>query len=181
MTGLSDTVNSDENPPLAELRRLKSQAQSGERRRQLRREAQKIESKKPNPSDPEPQEAEMAKPQRKKKRNFFKWLLTPSVATNRQVAPPRVRVKIPIVYRNGEHKGVVVGGVRVPFSRPMQANRRRLLLSRDDVSSVIPEDTEFVLEFPPRLAREEFETEHKRKEQEKNKLKYEKLAKELAK
>ncbi|KAL3670948.1 hypothetical protein V7S43_004133 [Phytophthora oleae] len=178
-------ANGEESPGLGELRMLKSQAQSGERRRQLRceqREAvKKIERKEPDPaSSREPKEVD----KRHKKRNFFKWLFTPSVSTSRQVAPPpppRVRVKIPIVYRNGEHKGVVVGGLRIPFSRPMQANRRSLMLSQDDVSCAIPEDFEIVIEFPDRLAWEEFDTEDYRKREAKRKLKKEKLARELAK
>ncbi|KAG7377367.1 hypothetical protein PHYPSEUDO_011764 [Phytophthora pseudosyringae] len=178
-------VDAEESPRLAELRKLKSRAQSGERHRQLGREAaNKVERKEPNSaSKHEPKETEKSKPKRKK-RNFFKWLFTPSVSTTRQVAPPpppRVRVKIPIVYRNGEHKGVIVGGLQVPFSRPMQANRRSLMLSQDGVSCAIPEHIEIVGEFPVRLAWGEFEAEDKRKQEEKKRLKEEKLARELAK
>ncbi|KAE9297108.1 hypothetical protein PF008_g23832 [Phytophthora fragariae] len=176
----SNNLNTAETPPLAELRKLKSQTQTGERRRQLRREhretSKKAETKEP---DPEPHQTENVKPKRKT-RSFFKWLFEPAVATSRKVAPPpppRVRVKIPIVYRNGKHKGVVVGGLRVPFSRPMQANRRSLLLSQNDVSCVIPEDTEVDLNFPDRLAWEVYEAEQKRKEEEKKTTKEEKLAK----
>lgn len=149
----SNTPGTEEIPPLAELRRLKSQAQNGERRGQLRREqreaAKKADNKDKQP-DPEPKQSEKSKSKRKTKRGFFKWLFEPAVATSRKVAPPpppRVRVKIPIVYRNGEHKGVLVGGLRVPFSRSMQSNRRALLLAQDDVSCGIPEDTELVLDF----------------------------------
>ncbi|KAF1776999.1 hypothetical protein GQ600_23759 [Phytophthora cactorum] len=161
MTSLTNS-NSDaeNNPPLTGLRMLKSQAPTGEHRHQLRREqrqtANKIERK-------EPKDTEKNKLKRKK-RNFF-----------------RVRVKIPIIYRNGRHKGVVVGGLRVPFSRPMQANCRSVLLSREDVSHSIPEDMELLLQFPDRLAWEEFETQDTRKRQEKKIQKKEKLARELAK
>ncbi|KAG6572636.1 40S ribosomal protein S8 [Phytophthora cinnamomi] len=182
-----NTTSSDESPPLEELRRLKSQAQNGEYRRQLRREqreaAKKAEHKDNKHPDPEPQQSDTSKPKRKK-RGFFKWLFEPAVATSRKVAPPpapRVRVKIPIVYRNGEHKGVVVGGLRVPFSRPMQANRRSLLLAQDDARFGIPEDAELVLDFPDRLAWEAYEAEQSRKQEEKQRLKVEKLARELAK
>ncbi|GMF32614.1 unnamed protein product [Phytophthora lilii] len=185
MTVLASDVGSSENAPLAELRMLKSRAQTGERRRQLRREqreaAKKVANKEPNPADPEP--TQKNKPQREK-RNFFKWLFQPPVATSRQVAPPpppRVRVKIPIVYRNGKHKGVVVGGLRVPFSRPMQANRRTLLLTQEEVSCGIPEDAELELEFPDRLAWEQYTAEQTRKQEEKKRLKEEKMARELAK
>ncbi|OWZ13785.1 hypothetical protein PHMEG_00012831 [Phytophthora megakarya] len=185
MTVLPNNTNTDANPPLVELRMLKSRAQNGERRRQLQREqreaVKKIERKDSQPIDTKPNEPEKDK-FRRKKRNFFKWLFTPMVSTSRQVAPPpaNVRVKIPIVYRNGEHKGVVVGGLRVPFSRPMQANRRSLMLSQDDVSNVIPEDSVVVLEFPHRLSSEEFDTKYNHKQQEKKRLKEEKLARELA-
>ncbi|KAK1929539.1 hypothetical protein P3T76_014937 [Phytophthora citrophthora] len=174
-------ANIEESPPLGELRMLKSRAQSGERRRQLQREqcetTKKIERKEPGP-------ASDAKVIKHKRRNFFKWLFSPSVSTSRQVAPPpppRVRVKIPIVYRNGEHKGVVVGGARVPFSRPMQANRRSLMLSQVDVNCTIPEDFEIVIEFPDRLAWEEYETVDNRRREKKRQMKKEKLARELAK
>ncbi|KAE8982337.1 hypothetical protein PR001_g23756 [Phytophthora rubi] len=153
----SNNLNTAETPPLAELRKLKSQTQTGERRRQLRREhretSKKAETKEP---DPEPHQTENIKPKRKT-RSFFKWLFEPAVATSRKVAPPpppRVRVKIPIVYRNGKHKGVVVGGLR---------------------------DTEVDLNFPDRLAWEVYEAEQKRKEEEKKTTKEEKLARELAK
>lgn len=179
-------ANTEEDPPLGELRMLKSRVQTGGRHRQLRREqretTKKIARKESDPaSDPKVIDKNKSK---HKKRNFFKWLFTRSVSMSRQVAPPpppRVRIKIPIVYRNGEHKGVVVGGVRVPFSRPMQANRRSLMLSQDDVSCAIPEDFEIVIEFPDRLAWEEFETEDNRKSEGKRQLKMEKLARELAK
>ncbi|ETL88037.1 hypothetical protein L917_12863, partial [Phytophthora nicotianae] len=181
MTILTSTNNDvDENPRLVGLRMLKSQAQTGERRRQLHFEqhtaANKAEHKESNGIE--------KKKLRHKKRNFFKWLFTPSVSTSRQVAPPpppRVRVKIPIVYRNGEHKGVIVGGLRVPFSRPMQANRRSMLLSQEDVGNGIPEDEELLLEFPNRLGWQEFELQDTRKREEKKRLKEEKLARELAK
>ncbi|KAG6958323.1 hypothetical protein JG688_00010561 [Phytophthora aleatoria] len=181
MTSLTNS-NSDaeNNPPLTGLRMLKSQAPTGEHRHQLRREqrqtANKIERK-------EPKDTEKNKLKRKK-RDFFRWFFTPSVSTSPQVAPPpppRVRVKIPIIYRNGRHKGVVVGGLRVPFSRPMQANCRSVLLSREDVSHSIPEDMELLLQFPDRLAWEEFETQDTRKREEKKIQKKEKLARELAK
>ncbi|GMF26690.1 unnamed protein product [Phytophthora fragariaefolia] len=180
----SNNVSTEEKTPLAGLRRLKSQAQNGERRRQLHRE-QRVAAKKVALREPEaePQQTETSKP-RRKKRGFFKWLFEPAVATSRKVAPPqptRARVKIPIVYRNGEHKGVVVGGMRVPFSRPMQANRRATMSSQTDVSCGIPEEKELAFDFPDRLVSEVYEAEHARKQEEKEKLKEEKLARELAK
>jgi hypothetical protein len=187
MTGLASKIDEEEISPLAELRLLKSRAQSGERRRQLRREqreaAKKTARQEPDPAaEPKPLQPEKSKSPRKK-RNFFKWLFTPSVATSRRVAAPpaKVRVKIPIVYRNGEHNGVVVGGLRVPFSRPMQAHRRTLLLAESDASGGIPEDSEVELVFPDRLAWEPYEAEQRRKNDKKKRLKEEKMARELAK
>ncbi|KAJ8533347.1 hypothetical protein ON010_g13908 [Phytophthora cinnamomi] len=82
-----NTTSSDESPPLEELRRLKSQAQNGEYRRQLRREqreaAKKAEHKDNKHPDPEPQQSDTSKPKRKK-RGFFKWLFEPAVATSRK-------------------------------------------------------------------------------------------------
>ncbi|KAG3079265.1 hypothetical protein PI124_g18523 [Phytophthora idaei] len=178
MTSLTNS-NSDaeNNPPLTGLRMLKSQAPTDEHRHQLPREqrqtANKIERK-------EPKDTEKNKLKRKKR----KLLQVVFHSFGPQVAPPsppRVRVKIPIIYRNGRHKGVVVGGLRVPFSRPMQANCRSVLLSREDVSHSIPEDMELLLQFPDRLAWEEFDTQDTRKREEKKIQKKEKLARELAK
>ncbi|KAE9196854.1 hypothetical protein PF004_g20014 [Phytophthora fragariae] len=123
--------NTTETALMAELQKLKSKAQTSERRRQIRREhreASKMqETKKP---DPEPHQTEKSKPKRHR--------------------PLRVRVKIPIVYMNGKHKGVTVGGLRVLFSRSMQANRRTLILFEDNVSC-IPEDMVVLLDLPDGL------------------------------
>ncbi|KAG7392460.1 hypothetical protein PHYBOEH_006357 [Phytophthora boehmeriae] len=174
------TSKDDENANtrLTELRLLKSQVQTSERHRQLQREQQSTRDKVGNDRGPE------SVKKIKQKRNFFKWLFQTNVPTNRKVAPPpppTFRVKIPIVYRNGEHRGVIVGGLRVPFSRPMQANRRFLLVHGNDVNCRIPEDIEMLLDFPDRLRSEQYEAEQQRQQQEKKKLKADKLERELAK
>ncbi|RLN94256.1 hypothetical protein BBJ28_00006990 [Nothophytophthora sp. Chile5] len=177
----------EDSAPLTGLRLLKSRVQTGERHRQLLREeesaAKKIElsAPGPDPAHEEPTELKKTKP-RHKKRNFFQWLFLSDVPTNRKVRPPpsKTRVKIPVPYRKGEHKGVIVGGRRVPFSRVMQANRREKLLLQNDCNCAIPEEKEVMLDFPARLARVEYEAEQQRLEDEKKKKKEAALVSELA-
>ncbi|GAB9464499.1 hypothetical protein Gpo141_00001928 [Globisporangium polare] len=93
---------------------------------------------------------------RRRKRDAFFALFTPSKHERVPEEPAKmglaVSVQVPSAYMNPNHKGSLVSGKRVAYSRYMHQGRKAALSKK--LESAIPED-EQVIEFPATQAQQE--------------------------
>lgn len=128
-------------------------------------------------NEPQSETHAVARCRRRKRDVFFAFFahssrhstigLAARVAADTASTSASAAVQIPCAYTNPEHKGCVVSGRRVAYSRHMHQGRKAVLVKK--LECAVPEDTQ-VLDFPATLlqleeAREEAEREAARNRQ----------------
>ncbi|KAF1321397.1 hypothetical protein FI667_g11864, partial [Globisporangium splendens] len=93
---------------------------------------------------------------RRRKRDIFFAFFKSSKEAKETTNQPAVPVQIPAGYKNANHKGCLVSGKRVAYSRYMHQGRKSKLTKT--LECTIPEDTQ-VLQFPPTPAQVKVEEE----------------------